>query len=115
MNHGLVSFICVSYVDLIRLDTFTHSFDSFWWKVKITMNHGLVSCALFELPIKDYENPVLVSGADGVGTKLKLADQFGIPVNQYWSTWTTSTQCYKRQTRTSKIGSGTGYFELDIH
>ena len=34
--------------------------------------------ALFELPIKDYENPVLVSGADGVGTKLKLAVQTGI-------------------------------------
>ena len=31
--------------------------------------------ALFELPLNQYRRPVLVSGADGVGTKLRLARQ----------------------------------------
>jgi len=33
--------------------------------------------ALFEIPLDRYKNPLLVSGTDGVGTKLRLAMEMG--------------------------------------
>ncbi|MDP6974460.1 MAG: phosphoribosylformylglycinamidine cyclo-ligase, partial [Gammaproteobacteria bacterium] len=30
--------------------------------------------AMFEIPLNKYQNPVLISGTDGVGTKLKVAE-----------------------------------------
>ena len=46
---------------------------------KSTLRQGVLSSlggfgAMFEIPLDKYKNPVLVSGADGVGTKLLVAD-----------------------------------------
>ncbi|MEJ6558916.1 MAG: phosphoribosylformylglycinamidine cyclo-ligase, partial [Candidatus Thioglobus sp.] len=46
---------------------------------KSTMREGVLAGlggfgAMFELPMHKYKNPVLISGTDGVGTKLKVAE-----------------------------------------
>ena len=46
--------------------------------IKLTSRQGVLGSiggfgGLFEIPLERYKNPVLVSGTDGVGTKLKLA------------------------------------------
>jgi phosphoribosylformylglycinamidine cyclo-ligase len=51
--------------------------------IKSTHREGSVGSiggfgGLFELPLDRYRNPLMVSGTDGVGTKLKLAIELGI-------------------------------------
>lgn len=51
--------------------------------IKSTLRDGCVGSiggfgGLFELPLERYKNPLLVSGTDGVGTKLKLATELGV-------------------------------------
>ena len=51
--------------------------------IKSTHREGCVGSiggfgGLFELPLERYRNPLMVSGTDGVGTKLRLAIELGI-------------------------------------
>lgn len=51
--------------------------------VKKTKNSNVLSSiggfsGLFRMPVEDYKEPVMVSGTDGVGTKLKIAFMTGI-------------------------------------
>lgn len=66
----------------VNIDTGNELIERIKPAVKRTNRPGVVSGlggfgGLFELPWSDYKQPVLVSGTDGVGTKLKLAIETG--------------------------------------
>lgn len=66
----------------VNIDTGNELIERIKPAVKQTNRPGVVSGlggfgGLFELPWSDYKQPVLVSGTDGVGTKLKLAIETG--------------------------------------
>ncbi len=66
----------------VNIDTGNELIERIKPAVKRTNRPGVVSGlggfgGLFELPWADYKQPVLVSGTDGVGTKLKLAIETG--------------------------------------
>ena len=62
----------------VDIEAGARSVELFTEKMKATLRPEVLSdiggfSALFELDLSRYENPVLVSSADGVGTKIKLA------------------------------------------
>ncbi len=66
----------------VNIDTGNELVERIKPAVQRTNRKGVVSGlggfgGLFELPWSDYREPVLVSGTDGVGTKLKLAIEIG--------------------------------------
>jgi len=66
----------------VNIDTGNELIERIKPAVKKTNRPGVISGlggfgGLFELPWSDYRQPVLVSGTDGVGTKLKLAIETG--------------------------------------
>ena len=73
----------LSYKDAgVDIDAANHLIERIKPAVSRTHREGVLAGlggfgALFELPVSRYRNPVLVSGTDGVGTKLKLAQELG--------------------------------------
>lgn len=71
----------LSYRDAgVDIDAGNQLVESIKPDIKRTMRPGVLGGiggfgGLFELPVNQYKEPVLVSGADGVGTKLMLANQ----------------------------------------
>lgn len=66
----------------VDIEAGARSVELFTEKMKETLRPEVLSdigdfSALFELDLSRYENPVLVSSADGVGTKIKLARMLG--------------------------------------
>jgi len=77
----------MSYRDAgVDIDAGNQLVESIKPDIKRTMRPGVLGGiggfgGLFELPANAHEQPVLVSGADGVGTKLMLADLVAMCVN----------------------------------
>ncbi len=79
VNDQMLNSIHLSYLDAgVDINAGNQLVDRIKPYTKRTKRTGVVSelggfCALFELPLHRYNQPVLVSSTDGVGTKLKLA------------------------------------------
>ncbi|MCF7873794.1 MAG: phosphoribosylformylglycinamidine cyclo-ligase [Candidatus Omnitrophica bacterium] len=65
-------------VDIKKADQFVEGISSFVSSKKINRTSAFGSLFDFKNIAKKYKEPVLVSSTDGVGTKLKLAQKFGI-------------------------------------
>ncbi|MCF7872597.1 MAG: phosphoribosylformylglycinamidine cyclo-ligase [Candidatus Omnitrophica bacterium] len=65
-------------VDIKKADQFVAGISSFVSSKKINKTSAFGSLFDFKTITKKYKNPVLVSSTDGVGTKLKLAQKFGL-------------------------------------
>ena len=79
MNDQLLQRPALSYRDAgVDIDAGNRLVDRIKPHARRTLRSGVLGGlggfgALFELPLDRYHQPVLVSGTDGVGTKLKLA------------------------------------------
>lgn len=65
-------------VDIKKADDFVKGISSFVSSKKANQVSAFGSLFDFKAIARKYKNPVLVSSTDGVGTKLKLAQKFGI-------------------------------------
>ncbi len=65
-------------VDVKKADEFVKGINSFLLTDKVNRTSAFGSLFDFKKITKEYDSPVLVSSTDGVGTKLKLAQKFGM-------------------------------------
>ncbi len=82
-NQGDASNVSLNYRDAgVNIDAGNSLIERIKPHVKSTLRPGVIGGlggfgALFEIPLDRYRKPILVSGTDGVGTKLKLAIDSG--------------------------------------
>lgn len=67
-----------SGVDIKKADQFVKGIKSIFSQSKINKTSAFGSLFNLKPLLKDYKEPILVSSTDGVGTKLKIAQQFNI-------------------------------------